>query len=101
MPTRPETELGWPDVLAALAARCRLPAGRGRALALPFLPTAEDAREALPPRARRAPAAARPRGVAGAGDRAVRRDLRPGEPRPRPGPRARAGAPPRPQGAGG
>jgi DNA mismatch repair protein MutS2 len=47
MPTRTETELGWPDVLAALAARCRLPAGRGRALALGFLPAAEDAREAL------------------------------------------------------
>ncbi|HET8540151.1 MAG TPA: Smr/MutS family protein [Anaeromyxobacter sp.] len=47
MPTRTETELGWPDVLAALAARCRLPAGRARALALPFLPTAADAREAL------------------------------------------------------
>jgi DNA mismatch repair protein MutS2 len=47
MPTRTETELGWPDVLAALSVRCRLPAGRRRALALPFLPAAADAREAL------------------------------------------------------
>src|SRR5512143_1893919 len=44
---RTQTELGWPDVLAALSARCRLPAGRRRALALPFQPTAADAREAL------------------------------------------------------
>jgi DNA mismatch repair protein MutS2 len=46
-PDRTQRELGWPDVLAALAARCRLPAGRGRAAALPFQPTADDAREAL------------------------------------------------------
>ncbi len=47
MPSRTETELGWPEILAALAARCRIPAGRRRALALPFLPTAADAREGL------------------------------------------------------
>ncbi|MFT3916818.1 MAG: Smr/MutS family protein [Anaeromyxobacteraceae bacterium] len=40
-------ELGWPDVLAALAARCRLPAGRAAALARTFLPTAPDVREEL------------------------------------------------------
>jgi DNA mismatch repair protein MutS2 len=44
---RTRTELGWPLVLEALAARCRAPAGRRRALALPFQPTAADAREAL------------------------------------------------------
>src|SRR5512142_654041 len=47
MPTRTETELGWPEILEALSARCRLPAGRRRALALPFQPAAADAREAL------------------------------------------------------
>lgn len=47
MPTRTEVELGWPELLAALAERCRLPAGRRAALALPFQPTAADAREAL------------------------------------------------------
>ncbi|HEY6100583.1 MAG TPA: Smr/MutS family protein, partial [Anaeromyxobacter sp.] len=47
MPTRTETELGWPEILAALAGRCRLPAGRRAALALPFQPTAPEAREAL------------------------------------------------------
>lgn len=47
MPERTEAELGWPRILEALAARCRLPAGRRRALALPFQPTAADAREAL------------------------------------------------------
>jgi DNA mismatch repair protein MutS2 len=40
-------ELGWPEVLAALAARCRLPAGRREALALPFQPDAAAARSAL------------------------------------------------------
>jgi DNA mismatch repair protein MutS2 len=44
---RTRTELGWPLVLEALAARCRIPAGRRRALDLPFQPTAADAREAL------------------------------------------------------
>jgi DNA mismatch repair protein MutS2 len=47
MATRTETELGWPQILDALSARCRTPSGRRRALALPFLPTAADAREAL------------------------------------------------------
>jgi DNA mismatch repair protein MutS2 len=47
MTTRTESELGWPDVLTALAERCRLPAGRRRALSLPFLPTPSEAREAL------------------------------------------------------
>jgi DNA mismatch repair protein MutS2 len=41
------THLGWPELTQALADRCRLPAGRDHALALPFLPTAADAREAL------------------------------------------------------
>jgi DNA mismatch repair protein MutS2 len=40
-------ELGWPEILSALSSRCRTAAGRRRALALPFLPTAADAREAL------------------------------------------------------
>ena len=40
-------ELGWPLVLEALAARCRLPAGRRAALALPFRPDAVAAREGL------------------------------------------------------
>jgi DNA mismatch repair protein MutS2 len=40
-------ELGWTQLLAALAARCRLPAGRRAAEALPFLPDAEAVREAL------------------------------------------------------
>jgi DNA mismatch repair protein MutS2 len=47
MATRTEQELGWPEILGALAARCRLPAGRRRALSLPFLPTPQDVREAL------------------------------------------------------
>src|SRR5512138_3426238 len=47
MATRTETELGWPQILAALSDRCRLPAGRQHALALRFQPTAPDAREAL------------------------------------------------------
>src|SRR5512138_158882 len=47
MATRTETELGWPQILAALSDRCRLPAGRQHALALRFQPTAHDAREAL------------------------------------------------------
>jgi DNA mismatch repair protein MutS2 len=47
MSDRTERELGWPEVLAALAERCRLPAGRRRALALPFQPDAAAAREAL------------------------------------------------------
>ena len=33
-------ELGWPEIRSALAQRCRLPAGRERALTLPFLPDA-------------------------------------------------------------
>ena len=40
-------QLGWPELLEALSARCRLPAGRRRALALPFQPDAAAAREAL------------------------------------------------------
>ncbi|HSN90236.1 MAG TPA: endonuclease MutS2, partial [Anaeromyxobacteraceae bacterium] len=40
-------ELGWPEVLSALAARCRLPAGRRRALALPFQQDATAAGESL------------------------------------------------------
>jgi len=40
-------ELGWPEILSALAERCRLPAGRARALALPFQPDAAAVREAL------------------------------------------------------
>jgi DNA mismatch repair protein MutS2 len=40
-------ELGWPEILSALAARCRIPAGRRRARALPFLGSAAEAREAL------------------------------------------------------
>ncbi len=40
-------ELGWPEITGALAARCRLPSGRRRALALPFLRSAAEAREAL------------------------------------------------------
>jgi DNA mismatch repair protein MutS2 len=44
---RTMAELGWPEILAALASRTRLPAGARRGLALPFLPTAADAREGL------------------------------------------------------
>jgi DNA mismatch repair protein MutS2 len=44
---RTQAELGWPEILGALSARCRTPAGRRRALALPFLPDAASAREAL------------------------------------------------------
>jgi DNA mismatch repair protein MutS2 len=40
-------QLGWPEILEALAARCRLPAGRRCALALPFQPDAAAARQAL------------------------------------------------------
>ncbi|ACG72672.1 Smr protein/MutS2 [Anaeromyxobacter sp. K] len=40
-------ELGWPRILEALAGRCRLPAGRRQAAALPFLPDAPAVREAL------------------------------------------------------
>lgn len=40
-------ELGWPEILNSLAQRCRLPAGRGRALSLPFLPDAAAVREGL------------------------------------------------------
>jgi len=40
-------ELGWPQILAALADRCRLPAGRAAAGGLPFLPDAAAVREAL------------------------------------------------------
>jgi DNA mismatch repair protein MutS2 len=40
-------ELGWAQVLEALAARCRLPAGRRAALSLPFLPDAAAARDGL------------------------------------------------------
>jgi DNA mismatch repair protein MutS2 len=40
-------ELGWPEILAALAQRCRLPAGRARALDLPFLPDGAAVREGL------------------------------------------------------
>jgi len=47
MSDRTERELGWHDILHALSDRCRLPAGRRRALALPFLPDAAAAREAL------------------------------------------------------
>ena len=40
-------ELGWAQVLEALSARCRLPAARRAALALPFLPDSAAARESL------------------------------------------------------
>ena len=40
-------ELGWPEILNALAERCRLPAGRARARSLPFQPDAAAAREGL------------------------------------------------------
>lgn len=47
MDDRTLAELGWPDLTRALADRCRLPAGRERAAALPFLSTADEVREAL------------------------------------------------------
>jgi DNA mismatch repair protein MutS2 len=47
MADRTLEELGWPEVLSALAARCRTPAGRRRAAALPFLGSASEASEAL------------------------------------------------------
>jgi len=40
-------ELGWPELLEALAGRCRTPGGRSRALALPFLDGADAVRESL------------------------------------------------------
>ncbi len=40
-------ELGWPAVAEALAARCRTPAGRRRAAALPFLGSAEEVLSSL------------------------------------------------------
>jgi len=40
-------ELGWLELLEALASRCRLPAGARRARALPFLDSAEAVRESL------------------------------------------------------
>ncbi len=40
-------ELGWPEVIEALAGRCRLPAGQRRARAMGFLETVEAVREAL------------------------------------------------------
>ncbi len=40
-------ELGWPEVVEALASRCRLPAGARRARALPFLDSTEAVGEAL------------------------------------------------------
>ncbi|HET7752884.1 MAG TPA: endonuclease MutS2, partial [Anaeromyxobacteraceae bacterium] len=39
--------LGWPALLSALSDRCRLPGGRRRATALPFLESADDVRESL------------------------------------------------------
>jgi DNA mismatch repair protein MutS2 len=39
--------MGWPQVVEALAGRCRLPAGQRRARALGFLGSAEEVREAL------------------------------------------------------
>jgi DNA mismatch repair protein MutS2 len=39
--------LGWPEVVGAIARRCRLPAGRSRAEHLQFFATAGDVREAL------------------------------------------------------
>jgi len=39
--------LGWPEVVRALAQRCRLAVGQRRAEALPFLPTAADVCDAL------------------------------------------------------
>ncbi len=46
-PDRAPAPLGWPEILAALSSRCRLPAGQRQALALPFQPDAAAAREAL------------------------------------------------------
>jgi len=40
-------ELGWPEVLAALAGRSRTPGGRKAALGLPFLASPQESREAL------------------------------------------------------
>ena len=48
--TAPDTSLahlGWPEIVDALAQRCRLAPGRARAQRLGFLPTADDVREAL------------------------------------------------------
>jgi DNA mismatch repair protein MutS2 len=47
MHTRTLEELGWPEILASLAQRCRLPAGRAHALRLPFLPDAAAVRDGL------------------------------------------------------
>jgi DNA mismatch repair protein MutS2 len=47
MDDRTLAELGWPELTGALAERCRLPAGRRRAAALPFLPSPAEVGEAL------------------------------------------------------
>lgn len=41
------THLGWPEVVRALAQRCRLPSGQRQATALEFLTSAAEVREAL------------------------------------------------------
>jgi DNA mismatch repair protein MutS2 len=40
-------ELGWPEIVQALANRCRLPSGRSRALGLPLLSSEREVAEAL------------------------------------------------------
>ncbi|MBI5069829.1 MAG: Smr/MutS family protein [Deltaproteobacteria bacterium] len=47
MDPRTLTELGWPELCEALAARCRLPAGQRAARTLPFLDGAAEVREEL------------------------------------------------------
>jgi DNA mismatch repair protein MutS2 len=47
MDPRTLEELGWPELARALAARCRLPGGRRRAAALPFLSSPVEVREGL------------------------------------------------------
>jgi hypothetical protein len=58
MDDRTLAELGWPDLSRALADRCRLPAGRRRASARPFLSSAAEARAAPSSRSRPASASA-------------------------------------------
>src|SRR5512143_347736 len=77
MEERTLAELGWPELTRALADRCRLPGGRERALALPFLDAAAEVRDGLArvEEARRLAEArtALPLGGAGAAEEALRR----------------------------
>ncbi len=77
MEPRTLVELGWPELTRALASRCRLPGGRERSLALPFLGGPDEVRAELArvEEARRLAEAhaALPLGGAGAAEEALQR----------------------------